>query len=455
MARQLHVLLQRARAGDAEAARRATSLPEADAEALEELAHSAQAQVRAGVAEHPHAADETLLRLAYDPDEQVAVAVARREDVSSDLLHSLALRTAAEHAVLRGRERARAYALAAALASNPSVEEQDLDRLLQGPGAGQLARFLAREAEREDVLERLARHAKPTIRANLLANPALPNGLAVRLAEDRHPRVRSAAEARLAREPEQAGEAGVDHVARKRARGDEAAAHWEAQLVRRAGGTGELEALVRFFADVVVDGTCVLDLGCATGPFAAAAAARNPGGRTVGLDVSPGMLDRARARTGTGPLVWVRADLDRGIPVPDACADVVFLRGVLCGVQDPTALLSEVMRVLREDGRLAALVPCLASEGTDTDLVAQAGAAQGFQWAPFDATATLVATSGLMIESLSSAAEGIWHPGAASANEEAMCPAWARVAELARAAGADPGNAAFGLVRAVGRKRSL
>lgn len=40
------------------------------------------------------------------------------------------------------------------------------------------------------------------------------------------------------------------------------------------------------------------------------------------------------------------------IPLPDGCVEVVFIRWVLCFVERPKQVISEVARVLRPDGRL-------------------------------------------------------------------------------------------------------
>lgn len=102
------------------------------------------------------------------------------------------------------------------------------------------------------------------------------------------------------------------------------------------------------------DGERVLDVGCGTGWLAAGL--RRAGLRdTVGLDVSAGMLGRARA-AGAWPLV--QADAGR-LPLADASVDVVAGRGVLHHVPDVEAALGEWRRVLRPGGAVV-----LSSEPT-------------------------------------------------------------------------------------------
>lgn len=101
----------------------------------------------------------------------------------------------------------------------------------------------------------------------------------------------------------------------------------------------------------------VLDLACGTGTLALALAER--GFDVVGLDFSPGMLRRARAkaRRGAGRAPrFDRADLDAPLPFPDAsCDGVVCVAGLQC-VADPARLIGEVSRLLRGGGLFLAVV---------------------------------------------------------------------------------------------------
>ncbi|MFN8643903.1 MAG: ubiquinone/menaquinone biosynthesis methyltransferase [Candidatus Binatia bacterium] len=92
----------------------------------------------------------------------------------------------------------------------------------------------------------------------------------------------------------------------------------------------------------------VVDLGCGTGDLCELA--RGMGARTVGVDVSAGMLAGARARRAADALL--RADACR-LPLPDACATVVTSAFALRNVVSIAALLRESARILRPGGRLA------------------------------------------------------------------------------------------------------
>ena len=97
----------------------------------------------------------------------------------------------------------------------------------------------------------------------------------------------------------------------------------------------------------------VLDIGCGTGSHAAWLVAR--GSNVVGVDISMGMLRRARskARTrDTGRAVFLRADLNDPLPVADASFDTVLCLAVMSAVTDVPRLLRDVHRVLRPRGRL-------------------------------------------------------------------------------------------------------
>lgn len=105
-------------------------------------------------------------------------------------------------------------------------------------------------------------------------------------------------------------------------------------------------------------GEVALDLGIGTG-HALVALTRlvGPAGAVVGIDVSGGMLEAARARaTKTGLLDRVRlvhADATR-VPLRDGQFDAVFMSFVLELFDTPAipVVLGECRRVLRENGRI-------------------------------------------------------------------------------------------------------
>ena len=102
----------------------------------------------------------------------------------------------------------------------------------------------------------------------------------------------------------------------------------------------------------------VLELGCGTGAAASALAAA--GCRVIGLDLSAGMLRRARARAAAHPahrFALVRSDFEAGLAVRPACLDAVVCISALHFAARPASLLAEIGRVLRPPGgRLLLLV---------------------------------------------------------------------------------------------------
>lgn len=106
-------------------------------------------------------------------------------------------------------------------------------------------------------------------------------------------------------------------------------------------------------------GERVIELGTGTGralPLLCQAVAE--GGRVVGIDLSAGMLRRARRRLGFGrcaaPVALVRARLPHA-PFAPACADAVFLSFTL-ELFEPAVILQVLgatRRLMRTSGRLA------------------------------------------------------------------------------------------------------
>lgn len=101
------------------------------------------------------------------------------------------------------------------------------------------------------------------------------------------------------------------------------------------------------------DGT-YLDIGCGNGYTVRWAAAAMPDGRAVGLDVSPGMIERARELSGDLPNARFHvAAFPDDHPVPAGSCDVIFSMEAFYYLPDLGAGLAEVRRLLRPGGVFA------------------------------------------------------------------------------------------------------
>jgi arsenite methyltransferase len=105
----------------------------------------------------------------------------------------------------------------------------------------------------------------------------------------------------------------------------------------------------------VEPGAVVLDLGCGAGTdLLIAAQMVGPAGRAIGVDMTPSMLEVARASAremGLGN-VELHEALIEALPLDDASVDVVISNGVIDLVPDKDAVFDEIDRVLRPGGRL-------------------------------------------------------------------------------------------------------
>ena len=98
-------------------------------------------------------------------------------------------------------------------------------------------------------------------------------------------------------------------------------------------------------------GENVVDLGCGAGiDSMIAARMTGPGGRVLGIDLTPEMVEKARRAAPSNSRFEV-GQLEQ-VPVEDGWADVVISNGVLNLAPDKEAAFGEIRRVLRPGGRM-------------------------------------------------------------------------------------------------------
>jgi len=108
----------------------------------------------------------------------------------------------------------------------------------------------------------------------------------------------------------------------------------------------------------------VLDVACGPGLVALAFAAA--AGHVTGIDVTPAMIDRARAlqaNRGLHNVAWAIGDADN-LPFEDAAFTVVACRYALHHVLAPAAVIAEMVRACAPGGRVA-LVDVVTSAKTE------------------------------------------------------------------------------------------
>ncbi|GIV97079.1 MAG: hypothetical protein KatS3mg057_1736 [Herpetosiphonaceae bacterium] len=98
-----------------------------------------------------------------------------------------------------------------------------------------------------------------------------------------------------------------------------------------------------------------IDIGCGAGLDSLIAARMvSPGGKVIGIDMTPAMLEKARRSAAEAGIMNAefREGYAEALPVLDGWADVVISNGVLNLMPDKLAVLHEMARVLKPGGRL-------------------------------------------------------------------------------------------------------
>ena len=119
-------------------------------------------------------------------------------------------------------------------------------------------------------------------------------------------------------------------------------------------------------------GETVLDLGSGPGmDVLLAARAVGPGGHVIGVDMTPAMLDKARAnarKAGAANVEFREGRLEK-LPVDSASVDAVTSNCVINLVPDKGAVFAEIARVLKPGGRL--VVSDIVLDGALPEVVAR------------------------------------------------------------------------------------
>ena len=131
------------------------------------------------------------------------------------------------------------------------------------------------------------------------------------------------------------------------------------------------------------EGETVVDLGSGGGLDVLLAARKvGPSGKSIGIDMTPEIIDLARKnaeKSGLSNVEFHLSSIDR-LPLPDASVDCVISNCVINLAPDKPAVFREVARVLKPGGRLAVSDIALKRElppELATDLMAYVGCIAG------------------------------------------------------------------------------
>ena len=144
----------------------------------------------------------------------------------------------------------------------------------------------------------------------------------------------------------------------------EAYNHWSATYDTDQNRTRDLDQLVT--RQILANLRCktILEIGCGTGKNTLLLA--EIGERVLAMDISDGMLKKAKTKLDCDNLVFLAADLTRQWPCADQSINLVVCNLVLEHIEDLSFIFSEVDRCLVEGGRffICELHPFRQYQGT-------------------------------------------------------------------------------------------
>ena len=150
----------------------------------------------------------------------------------------------------------------------------------------------------------------------------------------------------------------------------------------------------------VARGMSVVDLACGDGYFTAAIARQVAPGRVVGVDVHPGLLERAQdACAGMTNCAWQSGDAMKLSRLVQGPVDYVLVANTFHGVLDKTALAREVAATLKPQGRFTIVNWHRIAREQTRVLDKPRGPATNLRLTPDD-TRTAVDPAGFVLESL-------------------------------------------------------
>jgi SAM-dependent methyltransferase len=110
------------------------------------------------------------------------------------------------------------------------------------------------------------------------------------------------------------------------------------------------------FLPPVTRGMRVIDIGCGTGAIARRVASRVGHGQVVGLDREPEQIATARELLASADInLTFQIGSAEELPYPDRSFDAAYCRFLLEHVSDPSLVLEEMARVVKQDGWICAL----------------------------------------------------------------------------------------------------
>ncbi len=395
MSSKVRMLINKLQSGDINAGIKAAEHHDAESSQLEELSHSPHVEVRISSAKNPNLSVETITRLAYDPDVRVAVAIAERNNLTKEIYDALTKRVTADYISHKGKEKFYVFDLAVALIDSKNATIEEAEYLLKNISTSHLPRLLAEKTKNIKVQQFISNHPKMTVRLACLENENLEREIIEKLINDTNQKVSEKAitlfEEKFADEQQRTYE--------------ELNNEFELFINEFSVNSGIYKKECEFdneeiYIDKLKNDNKVLLIGSCDGQLAENIAKKYQC-KITALNTSAELTQQFQNNNNKETLNWNYFPPAQQLPFPKNTFDYLIIEDFLQLRTPATELLPELISILENNSFVRGKILCIDSDVPEAFEFMSIASSFGFNFEDRHETEMHLATSGLVIETIS------------------------------------------------------